>query len=83
MQNAILKKSQKCKNFSECHERLLFLLLTEKKYYTKDEILCLANYNLKELDKILDDLEKNGLIKIEGWLVKINDEEQIKEMLIS
>jgi predicted transcriptional regulator len=45
--------------------------LHEKKYYTKDELYCTSNYNQTKLDNALKDLEKQGLITTEGWLVRI------------
>jgi hypothetical protein len=81
MQYAIFKKSESCRNYSEAYKRILSILITKKQYFTKNELLFLVKCEA-DLDKILNDLKKAGLIKLEGWLVKINDEEKIREVLI-
>lgn len=80
--NAYLRRAQSHPNYSFTHQNLLILLLTEKKYYAKDELLCLAEYNLNKLEKIIKDLEKIGVIKQEGWLVKIVSEEEFNQVLL-
>lgn len=79
--NAYLRKAQEHPNYSFTHQKLLFLLLTEKKYYSKDELLCICEYKLNKLEKTIKDLEEIGLIKQEGWLVKINGEEELNKQL--
>jgi hypothetical protein len=60
----------------------MFCLLHEKKYYTKDELRCFANYCEKKLDEALKDLQKSGLVSVEGWLVRITDHEKLMETLM-
>jgi hypothetical protein len=69
MENAYLRKAQEHPGFSEIHKKILFLLTHEKKYFTKDELFHIAKQ--KEIEKALTDLEELGIIKIEGWLVKL------------
>jgi hypothetical protein len=73
LQTAYLRKAQEHKNFSKIHEKILFVLLNEKKYYTKDELLCFSNYNQLLLEKALKDLEEQAIIQIEGWLIRLID----------
>jgi hypothetical protein len=61
------------------HSKIISYLLAEKKYHTKDELIFLANFSLTKLEKALKELEKINLIKIEGWLVKIIDQEKLCE----
>jgi hypothetical protein len=83
LDNAYLRKAQEHPNYSFTHQKLLFILLTEKKYYAKDELLCIANYNLNKLEKTINDLEEIGIVKQEGWLVKITGEEQLNQEICS
>jgi len=75
--NAYLRKAQENTTFTIKHQKILFMLLYQKKYYEKGELLGLTNNSLEELDEILNDLEKIGIITIEGWLVKITDHTQL------
>ncbi|MCX6803462.1 MAG: phage replisome organizer N-terminal domain-containing protein [Candidatus Diapherotrites archaeon] len=77
LDNAYLRKAQEIPAYNIKHQKILYLLLHEKKYYEKGDLLPLANNNLEELDKTLELLEKAGLIKTEGWLVKITDHNQL------
>ncbi len=83
IQNAYLKKAEMHPNFCETHKRILFVLTHEKKYYAKDELFCLANYNEKELDKAIKDLEETGTIISEGWLVRLKDFEEFNKEICS
>ena len=71
LENAYCLKISVHPNYSETHKKILFALLHEKKYFAKDELLCFANYDEEILEKTLLDLEDIGVIKSEGWLVKI------------
>jgi hypothetical protein len=73
LQNAYFRKAQENNNFCEIHQRILFVLTQEKKYFTKDELLCFSNYNIKILDQVLTDLAKSKTIFVEGWLVRLID----------
>jgi predicted transcriptional regulator len=73
IQNAYLKKALKHNDFCEIHQNILFVLIHEKKYYTKEELLCLANYNYSLLEKALKDLEELKIIIVDGWLVRLKD----------
>ncbi|HPM86143.1 MAG: hypothetical protein WC108_04540 [Bacteroidales bacterium] len=79
--NAYLRKAQQHPSYSFMHQKLLFILLTEKKYYTKDELLCISNHNFSKLEKTIKDLEEIGLVKQEGWLVKISGEEELQQKI--
>lgn len=81
LNNAYLRKAQQHPKYSYAHQKLLFILLTEKKYYTKDELICIADYKLNKLNKIINDLEEIGLVKQEGWLVKITGEEELQQKI--
>jgi hypothetical protein len=84
IENAYYRKISIHPNHSETHKKVLFALLHEKKYFAKDELLCFANYDEKMLDRTILDLEDVGLIKTEGWLVKINEihfEEEAEKLL--
>ena len=54
-------------------KRILFVLIQEKKYFTKEELLCFSNYDQKTLDKVLNDLESSKTIITEGWLVHLQE----------
>ncbi len=71
IQNAYLKKASEHKNFCNIHEKILFVLMNEKKYYSKDELLCFSNQNYLLLENTLKDLEESKLILVEGWLVRL------------
>ena len=71
LENAYCLKISVHPNHSETHKQILLALLHEKKYFAKDELLCFANYDEEILEKTLLDLEDIGVIKSEGWLVKI------------
>lgn len=75
-ENAYLTRAREIKNFSMIHEKLLLALIHEKKYYTKEELLCFTKQNPRILDNILEELEKAKLINVEGWLVKIKETEK-------
>lgn len=75
-ENAYLAKAKEIKNYSNIHEKLLLALIHEKKYYTKEELLCFTKHNPKILDDILLELEQIGVILVEGWLVKIKEMEK-------
>ena len=79
--NAYLRKAQQQPKYSYDNQKLLFILLTEKKYYTKDELICIADYKLNKLNKIINELEEIGLVKQEGWLVKITGEEELQQKI--
>ena len=53
----------------------------EHKYYTKEELMCIANYNENKLDKVLEELEEIGTIIIEGWLVRLVEYELLHQKL--
>jgi hypothetical protein len=87
LDNAYMRKAYENPKITIKHQKILFILLHEKKYYEKGELLGLTNNSLEELDELLLDLEKTGLITVEGWLVKIADHtklfaEEIKEKSI-
>jgi len=79
IQNAYIRKIEEHKNYSKIHKQILFALLNEKKYFTKDELLCFSNFNQVELDTSLDDLNQAGLITLEGWLVRLKDVEDFNK----
>ena len=85
LENAFYKKVSSSTNHSETHTKILLALLCEKKYFAKDELLCFANYDEEILEKTILDLEDIGVIKTEGWLVKIREnlfEEEAELLLI-
>ncbi|MFA6064550.1 MAG: hypothetical protein WC746_01785 [archaeon] len=82
LENAYFRKAQEHPNFSQTHQKILFALLTEQKYYAKNELLLFANHCEKKLDTAIKELESTGTIKTEGWLVKINDYETLNRKLI-
>jgi len=73
LDNAYLRKAQQHPRYSPTHQKILFFLMHEKKYYTKDELLCLTNNSLETLEETLSHLEKTRIIKTEGWLVRLAD----------
>jgi len=77
-ENAFLTKAREIENFSTIHEKLLLALIHEKKYYTKEELLCFTKFNPKKLDIILDELDQSGVITVEGWLVRLKEIEKFK-----
>ncbi|VVB75029.1 Uncharacterised protein [uncultured archaeon] len=81
LENAYLKKAEEHPNYSQLHEQILLLLLHENKHYTKEELLCFANYNEKKLDKIIKELEATGTITTKGWLVKTTEKEELMEKI--
>ncbi len=81
LENAYLKKAEQHPNYSPLHERLLLKLLHENKHYTKEELLCFANYCEKKLDKIIKELETTGTITTKGWLVKAMEKEELMEKI--
>lgn len=85
LENAYLRKAQQHKNYSATHEKILCLLMHEKKYYAKDELYCTTNYNHSALEKAIKELEQLGLITTEGWLVKLAEitEEIAEETIIT
>jgi hypothetical protein len=83
IENAYLKKAEEISSFNEIHKKLLLFLLHEKKHYTKEELICFANYNETKLEKVLKDLEKASLIKINGWLVSLEEEVIMTQAIVS
>lgn len=75
IENAYLRKAEEISSFNETHKKLLLFLLHEKKHYTKEELLCFASHSEVKLDKVLKDLERASLIKINGWLVGLEEEQ--------
>jgi hypothetical protein len=73
IQNAYFRKAEENNDFCEIHKRILFVLIQEKKYFTKEELLCFSNYDQKTLDKVLNDLETSKTIITEGWLVHLQE----------
>jgi hypothetical protein len=82
LENAYLRKAEEISTFNETHKKLLLFLIHEKKYFQKDELLCFANYCENELDKTIKQLEKCGLLKVEGWLVRFNEQQKLEETII-
>ena len=82
LDNAYFKKAQEHPNFGQVHQKLLFWLLYDKKYYSNHELLCLTNYNEKQLDQTISDLTQTGTIKTEGWLVKIVESENLQQTIV-
>jgi len=85
LENAYYKKVSIHPNYCETHKQILLALLHEKKYFAKDELLCFANYDEELLEKTILDLEDTGVIKSEGWLVKIREnmfEEEAEKLLV-
>ena len=72
-QNAYLRKAEEHDNYSELHKKILFVLIHEKKYYTREELLCFTQQNPILLDNALKDLEESGTILTEGCLVHLKD----------
>jgi hypothetical protein len=81
LDNAYFKKAQEHPNFSQTHQKLLFWLLYDKKYYSKHELMCLTNYDEKKLDKTIKELAQTGTIKTEGWLIKISDIDMLNKQI--
>jgi predicted HTH transcriptional regulator len=75
LENAYLKKIENLPRFSESHKRIFFVLAHEKKYCTREELLPCAGYNENSLNRAIKDLEKLGVISVEGWLVRLADYE--------
>ena len=82
LENAYLRKAEEISTYNETHKKLLLFLIHEKKYFQKDELLCFANYCEDTLNKTLKQLEKNGLITTEGWLVHFNEKQNLEETII-
>jgi len=82
LENAYLRKAEEISTYNETHKKLLLFLIHEKKYFQKDELLCFANYCENELNKTIKQLEKTGIIKTEGWLVKLNEPQKLEETII-
>lgn len=83
LENAYLRKAEELDTYNESHKKIILFLLQHKQYFTKDELLCFANYCETKLDKTLKDLEKATLITTEGWLVKLQEQEKMEETIIS
>ena len=81
IQNAYLRLAENHPNFSETHKKVLLVLLYEKKHYTIEELLCFANYREEKLVNVLEDLESEGLVKKEGWLVSLADEASLERTI--
>jgi hypothetical protein len=79
---AYFKKLENCENYSEKHKQILFFLIAEKKYFQKDELLCVTNQNEKALEDILIELENVGIITVEGWLVRLKPLEEFQELFV-
>jgi hypothetical protein len=77
VQNAYLKKAEEHENFSNIHRNILFVLIHEKKHYSKEELLCFTQNNQVLLDNALNDLEELGLIYCEGWLIRLSNFEDL------
>lgn len=75
LENAYLKKIENLPRFSESHKKIFFVLAHEKKYCTREELLPCACYNEAFLNRALKDLEKLGVVSVEGWLVRLADYE--------
>jgi len=73
LENAYYKKVSSCPRHSDTHTKILLALLHEKKYFSKEELLCFANYDEEILEKTILDLEDIGVIQTEGWLIKIRE----------
>ena len=73
LEHAYYLKVSSFPRHNETHDKILFALLHEKRYFSKEELLCFANYNEELLEKTILDLEDIGVIKSEGWLVKIRE----------
>jgi len=73
LENAYHRRVSSHPNYCETHKKVLLALLPEKRYFTKDELLCFTNYNEELLEKIILDLEDLHVIKTEGWLVRIRE----------
>lgn len=82
IENAYLRKAEEISSFNENHKKLLLFLLHEKKHYTKEELLCFANYCESRLDKVLKDLERASLIKINGWLISLEEERVMTQEIV-
>ncbi|MEI7961914.1 MAG: hypothetical protein WCI04_06280 [archaeon] len=81
LDNAYLRKAQEHPYYSPTHQKILLFLMHEKKYYEKGELICLANHSLETLDEALNQLEKEKLITIEGWLVRLVGETGLFDLL--
>ncbi len=75
-EHAYITKAREINNYTKTHEKLLLALIHEKKYYTKDELLCFTGHNMTLLEIILEELKNTGVIIIEGWLVKLKEIEK-------
>jgi len=82
LDNAYLRKAQEHPDFSPIHQKILFLLMHEKKFYEKGELLCVAGHSLETLENALNELEKMELIKTDGWLVRLIDTNALCETII-
>ena len=82
LDNAYYKKAQEHPNFTETHQKILLVLMHEKKHYTKDELLCLANYSQEKLEDTLSDLEETGLVQTSGCLTSLAETETLTKQLI-
>lgn len=82
IENAYLRKAEKISSFNETHKKLLLFLLHEKKHYTKEELLCFANYCESKLDKVIKDLERASLIKVNGWLVSLEEQQNMEQSIV-
>lgn len=82
IENAYLRKAEEISSFNETHKKLLLFLLHEKKHYTKEELLCFANYCEPKLEKVLNDLERASLVKVNGWLVGLEEEQLMTKEIV-
>ncbi len=82
IENAYLRKAEENPNFCETHKKVMYMLMHERKYYTKDELLCFAAFSQPKLNSALKDLEKAGIIKTEGWLVKLSEQTALEDELL-
>lgn len=83
IQNAYLRLAEQNPNFSEIHKKLMLFLLHERKHYTLQELLCFANYCEDRLVSAISDLESEGLIRKEGWLVSLADQSALENRVFA
>lgn len=81
MQNAYLRKAEAHHNYSDLHKRILFVLINERKYYSKEELSCLAHNNIQQLEMVLSDLEESQVINVEGCLVRLASFEEFNKSI--
>jgi len=82
LQNAYLRLAEKHPEFGESHKKIMLLLICEQKHYTRDELKCFANYSETRLEETLADLKELGLVKTDGWLVRLSEEEALEREIV-